>query len=250
MPPRTSRAHISRPTRSATPEDVRNYELHSNLTEIRPKGRERDILVRIYQGILADIDFKQIAGVRTKLESILHTVKIKFNTRTLSKWNQQFKNHNFTVDLSADHGRSRAISDVDERIFVGWVLHQNNIGEDVTMESIVDFLKDYRDLDVSLQTVRNYCGRNGLGYHMAKIRANPVAAHTPAQCEQAFNFIKDLQTNNFYDTPLSSVFFMDSTFTRRKTGDRRVVSACRRCDFFSKLIENMCPITSSILRYL
>jgi hypothetical protein len=95
----------------------------------------------------------------------------------------------------------------------------------------LDFVTEQLGRKVSLQTIRNYCGANHLGWLQAKVRSTSQALTNHQQVQLAIEFIDLLETEQFYKARLGNKFCLDSTFTTVNKGAVRTVAARARCDF-------------------
>jgi transposase len=170
--------HRIRPQEVAQIEEV---ELQQELDILQPVSRERENIVRILKALQNSEDFQSISCIRVKFERVLADARIKVDTSTLSRWIRGLKEDKTSLQSENRHGHRLAMSKEISRLMVGFVLHNNSVPNDVFLDTIQNFLKTKFNINVSIQTVINYCNENGLSYHETTIRANDLA------CEQIVN---------------------------------------------------------------
>lgn len=211
--------------RVETARQERIKELDNILDEIEPKLREREILARISEGIQVCDEFQDITSRRQKFEALCKSMRIIFSTRVLSDWQKLLLTDPELLHTTGNAGRPPLLDEVQQALLSGHILDQNNKGNKVTFHSLVDFCSTVLLVDMTEETVRGYCRKNGFAVHMAKVRANAGAASVINQAGQAFAFIRDLEEIGFYDLTLDRIFFIDSTFTSHRNKVQKTISA-------------------------
>ena len=90
---------------------------------------------------------------------------------------RSFRRHRHKVELgeaplSVDKKSGRHVSLLgrQERVFVGWVLHENDANNIVDLDSCQEFLRETFGLDLAQTTIRNYLLQNGFTSHRMRHR--------------------------------------------------------------------------------
>ena len=97
-----------------------------------------------------------------------HGFKVK--KRTFDDWVRQLDVDGVIGTPAKTSGRPAALDDRQTRIFVGWVLDQNERNIEVHLENAVDFIRTEFGVSVAQQTVLNYLSSNGFASHIAQNR--------------------------------------------------------------------------------
>jgi hypothetical protein len=147
------------------------------------------------------------------------------NKRTFDRWLARVREEGSAVSTSKDSGRPAAVSDEQMRIFVGWILAQNERNVDVHLEDAVNFINDSFGVNVVKATALKYLNQGGFASHAVVAKAGGFKLDANALCEVAREWLERMRNTKFFDIELSDLGSFDFTYTSQRKTRRTSYSA-------------------------
>lgn len=109
---------------------------------------------------------------------------------TLEHWRRNVNEGGDALPGGEQRGRSRALSEEQERLFVGWVYWKNVNNQIVQLQTCLDFLQEGFGVTMSTSTVHEYLQRNGFSSLKMKKKAAGYKLSVESLVKMAFEWLR------------------------------------------------------------
>ena len=199
--------------------------------------KEKNMLVRIAEYHIGHGGWS-IKNVLDYFKRINHDVA----ESTLRKWRQEYRSRGEALSATVGSGPKKLLDSLQEEIFCGYILDENEKGNQLSQADLASFLKNNFSLQCTRQTAGNYARGLGYSYRDLETRKRTKQLSTHDLTDIALDWIKEKRMTN---PDLSKVAYMDFTFSShrhltcrgyQKKGRKRSV-VTRRSDKVHQLLR-------------
>jgi len=141
---------------------------------------------------------------------------------SLTRWVAGVKQQGTALPQNTGAGRPRALSEEEIRLVVGYVLGRNSKKQEVHLDTVQKFIRDFFNTDVSLRTVLNYLSLHGFSSRVAKGSSAGFQLDMTTLAHIAHQWLQSSPLR----CPRSLLCSLDFTFTSHRT-DRRLTYALK-----------------------
>ena len=114
-------------------------------------------------------------------------------------------------------GKLSALSDFQQRVLIGWVLHQNLLKEKVARRDCAKLLFEAFHLKLDHTTIGRYLQLGGIVKKKQRTKGPGYKLSVIQQCELYLDFIRDIRNNLYFNFPADHIACIDFTFTSHRT---------------------------------
>ena len=125
--------------------------------------------------------------------------------------------------------RERLLSELQIKIMIGWVLHQNGERVAVTNFSLLAQIRDFFDIDISVSTAAAYLKENGISHHRL-IRAGPDVVYSfDDVCSAHLQFLREMQDQGLRERSNNELLSVDYHYNSHRSEQRSGFRREGRC---------------------
>jgi transposase len=160
---------------------------------------------------------KRLGFERRERVAVLREAGLDLPIPTLDRYVRALEADGVPVAVAGGRGRKPSLTAEQERFFVGWVLHENDRNEIVTLLGSVAFLERTLNLKLSKTTVHDLLHRLGFSSRVAQTSSAGYKLDKTALISLAQNWIAARHADGFFDVERCQLGSIDFTFTSQRT---------------------------------
>lgn len=136
--------------------------------------------------------------------------------RTLDRWVHDANTRGTAILEVKKSGGKHCLEREKRNVTSGWVLHENENGSVVSLQSFFDFAKTYFDVELSNGTISNYLTEDGFSSRLIKRKGISFMVDVEALCDMYWNWviIQNFRARRIKPDKFASI---DFTFTGHRT---------------------------------
>jgi len=154
---------------------------------------------------------------RAKLMDELNRLGSNLKKNTVARWVKETLLTGTAESPQKLSGNSAALSELEHRILIGWVLNQNILKEKVMRRNCAKFLKDAFDITIHPSTIGRYLNDGGITNKKQRTKGPGYKLSLTQQCKIYLDFVQDIRRKHYLDFPADHIACIDFTFTGHRS---------------------------------
>lgn len=155
---------------------------------------------------------------REVLTEVFATAGYAVPQSTMYKWQAKKRADAPLFSPTNSAGRPRTLTEAQENLVVGFVLHENSLGRRVRRSSVQAFILDNFQIKMHETTVGRFLGEKSFVMKEQRTKGSGTTLSHPDEVDMAFDFVKTLRLDG---TLLNVIRNIDCTYTTRRHDDTR-----------------------------
>ena len=172
---------------------------------------QRQIISKMYDA------WKQLGWKPGDFDLLLETAGLPVPRRTLNRWSGAAEKTAVSSSPPQKRGRPALIDDSGAEVVVGYCLCKVSNGESVHLETVVDFCRDFLDVDISPPTASRILEQCGFSSRIAQVSSSGICVEPKKLAKLCSDWIKEQREAGLFSGIPLLLDSIDFTFTKHTT---------------------------------